>query len=174
MACSKCDSRWCWICEGELDEKHTKRSCLIGKNIRNSYWSAILFFLFFPVSYFFMIFFVVWYKIETNEMEIQCCLKNKFLNKLLAFIVSPIMSFIVFPLIATVFCLKYLLSVSCLEEIGSLPLQILLLLFVFSLFFIVFPASIAIYVGLGIVLSIILPVLGLVLLILKVGQNLKN
>ena len=174
MTCTKCDSNWCWICGDEFDGNHTKRSCLIGKKISDCHWSSILIFLFFPISYLYMLFFVVWYQTEINDMPFECCINYKFLNRLLAFIVSPFMGFFVLPLIISVLFLNYFIYETCFEDLQNCICTFFLLLLVPVLFFIVYPTSFVVYVVLGIVLSVFLPIFGLVLLILKIGKILKN
>ena len=174
MICSKCGSSWCWICGYEFGKKHTERSCLIGRQINDCYWSSILVFLFFPISYFFMFFILVRYQIEVEGVPFQCCLKYRFVNKLISFVLSPIMSFIVFPLFMAFVFLNFIANKTCFGDLENRFSRYFFFMFIAFLFIFVYPASFAIYIGLGILLSVFLPVLGLVLLILKIVTISKN
>ena len=174
MTCSKCSTYWCWICGSELDGKHSQISCLIGKKISDCYWTSILIFLLFPISFFFLFFFGVWYMIEINDVPCQCFVRYKFFVRSLAFILSPVMSLILLPLLMAVFFLRYLLKETCCRDLKYVIGKSCLLVFSIILFILVYPTSFAIYVALGIVFSVFLPVLGFFLLLFKIVNIFKN
>lgn len=158
---------WCRICECELNENHSFFNCLIGKKLNNCYWSSIFILLFFPISYFFLYYFAIWYMIESFEIPCRCCCKFKILNKLIAFVLSPIMGLLFFPLIMDGLLFQYLASFIYRNATCHLSLAVFL-------FFIVYPILIGIYIYLGIIFSIGFPFLGLFLLILKVVNILRS
>ena len=166
------DPYCCRICENRVDDKHSFVTCLVGRKISDCYWSAIFVFLFFPISYFYLFYFAIWYKIESNDAPYQCCAKHKFLNKLLAFFVSPVIGYIFWPFYMTVVFMRNLIkkSFGCGFLIGKCC-------YVCSIIFIsliVYPTCVSLYLALGFFGSVFLPVLGLFLLIFKLVNIFKN
>ena len=163
---------WCRIYENGVDDKHSYITCLVGRKINDCYWSSIFVFLFFPISYFFLFYFAIWYKIESNDAPYECCVKHKLLNKLLAFVVSPLMGFIFWPFYMTAMFMMNLIkeSFGCVYFISICCYACVIIIIIL----IVYPICIALYLALGVIGSVLLPVLGLFLLIFKLVNILKS
>ena len=171
VTCPKCSFEFCWMCENEMNSEHNNFNCFTGRKWNNLYWRTILLMIFFPFTWLFMFYAGFWYDFKTDFESSSYGLTKKIVLNALALIFSPVLTILCSSWLILLEILMWALDRipegGCLEiifyiflmTIGNSILMILSHLFFFS--------AIA-------VLSVVLPVLGIVFGVAKFIRNLDQ
>lgn len=159
VTCSKCNFDFCWMCKCEMNWRHKRFYCFTGRKWNNLYWRTILLMIFFPFTWLYLFYAYFWYRLVTYDLSLSFKSRIKNVVHVLVFIFSPVLTILALPLWLLIKALKCVL-----EDLPQVN-RCLALFLVRGIcvigFFILMPLSYLLFASVVVVLSAVLPVLGI-------------